>query len=63
MLHLLKLEWLKVKNYRAFWIFLGLYIIGLFSINWIAFQFQSQITQNKVPLKIFPYDFPACIKP
>ena len=59
MLNLLKLEWLKVKNYRAFWIFLGLYIIGLFSINWTAFQFQSQITQNKVPLKIFPYDFPA----
>jgi hypothetical protein len=59
MLHLLKLEWLKVKNYRAFWIFLGLYIIGLFSINWIAFQFQTEVTKNNVPLKIFPYDFPA----
>ncbi len=59
MLHLLKLEWLKVKNYRAFWIFLGLYIIGLFSINWIAFQFQSEIKKNNVPFNIFPYDFPA----
>ena len=59
MLHLLKLEWLKVKNYRAFWIFLALYIIGLFSINWIAYQFQGEIKKNNVPLDIFPYDFPA----
>lgn len=59
MLHLLKLEWLKVKNYKAFWIFLGLYIIGLFSINWIAYQFQGEIKKNNVPLQIFPYDFPA----
>jgi len=59
MLHLLKLEWLKVKNYRAFWIFLALYIIGLFSINWIAYQFQGDIKKNNVPLNIFPYDFPA----
>lgn len=58
MLHLLKLEWLKVKNYKAFWIFLGLYIIGLFSINWVAFQFQSEIKKS-APLTIFPYDFPA----
>src|SRR5436190_5214825 len=59
MLHLLKLEWLKVKNYRAFWIFLALYIIGLFSINWIAYQFQLEVKKNNVPLNIFPYDFPA----
>ena len=59
MLQLLKLEWLKVKNYRAFWIFLGLYIIGLFSINWIAYQFQGEVKKNNVPLNIFPYDFPA----
>ena len=59
MLQLLKLEWLKVKNYRAFWIFLGLYIIGLFSINYIAFQFQGEIKKNNMPITIFPYDFPA----
>ncbi len=58
MLHLLKLEWLKVKNYRAFWIFLALYLIGLFSINYIAFQLQGEIKKNNVPLSIFPYDFP-----
>ena len=58
MVNLLKLEWLKVKNYRAFWIFLGLYIIALFSINWIAYQFQGEVKKN-TPFTIFPYDFPA----
>lgn len=59
MLQLLKLEWLKVKNYRAFWVFLALYLIGLFSINYIAYQLQGDIKKNNVPLNIFPYDFPA----
>jgi ABC-type transport system involved in multi-copper enzyme maturation permease subunit len=58
MLHLLKLEWLKVKNYRAFWIFLGLYVIALFSINYIAYQLQVEIKKNNVPLEVFPYGFP-----
>jgi ABC-type transport system involved in multi-copper enzyme maturation permease subunit len=59
MLHLLQLEWLKVKNYRAFWVFLALYLIGLFSINYIAFQFQGEIKKSSMPFSIFPYDFPA----
>ncbi|MEP6682307.1 MAG: ABC transporter permease [Parafilimonas sp.] len=59
MAQLLKLEWLKVKNYRAFWIFLGLYIIALFSINYIAYQFQGQVTQSGMPVQIFPYNFPV----
>lgn len=59
MVHLLKLEWLKVKNYKAFWIFLGLYIIALLGINYIAFQFQGEVKKNGVPVTIFPYDFPA----
>jgi ABC-2 type transport system permease protein len=59
MAQLLKLEWLKVKNYRAFWIFLALYIIGLFSINRIAYQFQLEIKKENIPLSLFPYDFPA----
>ena len=57
MLHLLKLEWLKVKNYRTFWIFLALYVIGLFGINYIAYQFQLEL-EKKAPLRVFPYDFP-----
>lgn len=57
-LHLLKIEWLKVKYYKAFWIFLGLYLIGLFSINYIAYYFQSEIKKGGVPFDLFPYNFP-----
>jgi len=57
MMHLLKIEWLKIKNYRTFWIFMALYVVGLFSINYIAYQFQVEMTKQ-TPLNIFPYDFP-----
>lgn len=58
MFHLLKLEWLKVKNYRAFWIFLILYILGLISINYISYQFQLEIKESNVQFEFFGYDFP-----
>jgi hypothetical protein len=32
MKELLKIEWLKLKSYRAFWIMVGLYLAILFSI-------------------------------
>lgn len=57
MMHLLKLEWMKVKNYRTFWIFLGLYVLGLFSINYTAYQFQEDF-KKELPLEFFPYAFP-----
>ncbi|HWB26116.1 MAG TPA: ABC transporter permease [Chitinophagaceae bacterium] len=57
MLHLLKIEWLKVKNYRAFWIFLGLYVAALIGINYVAYYIQGQI-KTQLPIELFPYNFP-----
>jgi ABC-2 type transport system permease protein len=57
MVHLLKIEWLKVKNYKAFWIFLGLYAVGLFGINYVAYQLQDKIGKQ-LPVELFPYNFP-----
>lgn len=57
-MRLLKIEWLKVKNYRAFWIFLVLYLIGLFSINYISYQLQLQVKSQNVPFEFFSYSFP-----
>lgn len=48
MLHLLKIEWLKVKNYRAFWVFIVLYLISIFLINYIAWATQQR-TNAAVP--------------
>lgn len=58
MLHLLKIEWLKLRNYKAFWIFLGLYIIGLFSINYVLYQFQNEIKKSGMPFELLPYNYP-----
>lgn len=61
MLHLLKIEWLKIKNYRAFWVFAILYLVSIFLINYIAWTTQQR-TAEAVPgsEQLFgnPYAFP-----
>jgi ABC-2 type transport system permease protein len=57
MLHLLKIEWLKVKNYKTFWIFLALYVAGLFGINYIFYEFQDSFKKD-FPLELFPFGYP-----
>lgn len=42
MLHLLKIEWLKIKNYRAFWVFCILYLASIFLINYIGWNTQQR---------------------
>ena len=42
MLHLLKIEWLKVKNYRTFWILTALFFLSLYGVNYIAYYIQSR---------------------
>lgn len=48
MLHLLRIEWLKVKNYRAFWVFSILYLASIFLVNYIAWTIVER-TQTEVP--------------
>lgn len=38
MLHLLNIEWLKVKNYRTFWVLLILYLISIVGANYLVHQ-------------------------
>lgn len=61
MLHLLKIEWLKIKNYRAFWLFAILYLTSIFLINYIGWTTQQR-TAEAVPgsEQLFgnPYAFP-----
>ncbi len=65
MLHLLKIEWLKVKHYRTFWILAVLYIISMWGINFIVYSIQQEIiTGNEAGniAELFmggpPYAFP-----
>jgi len=46
MLQLLKVEWLKIKNYRTFWILAGLYIACIYGINYITYLVQHEILRE-----------------
>ncbi len=60
MINLLKIEWLKVKNYTAFKVMVLFFIIGVFSLNYIVFIVNKNIVKN-VPgaglVSFSPYDF------
>lgn len=61
MLELLKIEWLKVKNYRAFWVFTILYFVSIAGINYIGF-YLNELTNQNVPVADAilgsPFSFP-----
>jgi ABC-2 type transport system permease protein len=63
---LLSIEWMKLKNYRAFWILLCLYIATIFGANYIVFRIQQTVyaqTQAKGLASLMlgnpPYSFPS----
>jgi hypothetical protein len=61
MLHLLKIEWMKVKNYTTFWVLSILYIASVFGANYISFLIYDASTQ-KTPMAGTmigtPFNFP-----
>ncbi|MET0244073.1 MAG: ABC transporter permease [Flavitalea sp.] len=62
MLNNLRTEWLKIKNYKAFWIFLGLYLVSIVAINYIAYAiYQETVKQEPMAASLInnPYAFPA----
>jgi ABC-2 type transport system permease protein len=42
MIRLLKLEWLKVKTYKAFWILAALFFASIFLVNFIVYNFVNR---------------------
>jgi len=63
---LLAIEWMKLKNYRAFWILLSLYIATIFGANYIIYRIQLVIYAEKQAKGIAnmilgnpPYSFPT----
>lgn len=64
MLHLLKVEWLKLKNYRTFWVLFILYALSNYGIAYITKLIFDDITREiakEGPGRAFlgsPYQFP-----
>jgi ABC-2 type transport system permease protein len=66
MLHLLKIEWLKLKNYRTFWILTILYVISNYGVNFIGHYIFVDLSatagKNKIAQTLIgpsPFTFPA----
>jgi ABC-2 type transport system permease protein len=70
MLHLLKIEWLKVKNYRTFWVLLVLYLVAIIGLNYMVYtilELNLEESIRKDPTSAFikmmigtpPYSFPT----
>lgn len=66
MLHRLKIEWMKLKSYRTFWILFILYILSIFAINYIILLIMRSIYEEEQAKGIAnmllgdpPYSFPA----
>ncbi len=64
-MNLLKTEWLKVKNYRTFWILVILYLVSIWGANYIAYTIQEKIYTAKEAGNVAnmilgnrPYSFP-----
>lgn len=61
MLQLLKIEWLKVKNYKAFWVFTILYSLAILGINYTGYYINALTIKNVPASQILlgnPYAFP-----
>lgn len=64
MIDALKLEWLKIKNYKVFWVLLGMYILaliiicfgGMFFLEWL--KYQGADFEGIDPTILPIYDFP-----
>src|SRR5687767_5246595 len=61
MLHLLRIEWLKIKNYKAFWIFSVLYFFSILGINYTGYYINTLASDNMPGSSMLlgtPYAFP-----
>ncbi len=59
MKQLLKIEWLKLKSYRTFWIIIGLYTFILVAWNFVAAYGLVKLQANGMNLLSINYGFPA----
>lgn len=64
MLQLLKVEWLKIKNYRTFWILFTLFSLCIYGFNYIWYLIQHEILREMKQESMIksiigvPYSFP-----
>ncbi len=62
MLHLLKIEWLKIKGYKTFWVLTTLFLVSILGVNYFVYNIKQGISEgNKGPINSLlgsPFSFP-----
>jgi ABC-2 type transport system permease protein len=61
MLSLLRIEWMKIKNYRAFWILFGIVVVSIPAFNYMVFNLTNNTfpkNRNGQSLLGTPFGFP-----
>lgn len=66
MINLLKIEWLKIKNYTGFILLASFFAVGVFATNYIAYLFiknvMNKVEVTKLLLSGSPFDFDSVWK-
>lgn len=52
MLTLLKIEWLKLRNYRTFWVLGILYLVCVFAAGYIGYRIEKETLEQSKELKM-----------
>ena len=52
MINLLKIEWLKLKNYRTFWVLGILYLVSVFAAGYIGYSVEQRALEKSKELKM-----------
>ncbi len=61
MLNLLKIEWLKIKGYKTFWVLATLFLVSIVGVNYFVFYIKQGISQGNAQANAIigsPFDFP-----
>jgi ABC-2 type transport system permease protein len=58
---LLRIEWMKIKNYRTFWILLGITVVAIPGVNYAVYNIVNAVTgkgKGGPGLNLNPFGFP-----
>ena len=62
MIKLLKIEWMKIKNYNAFIVISSFFALGIFAANYLAYYFKKNVIDPADPTGLIssgsPFGFP-----
>ncbi len=61
MINLLKIEWLKIKGYKTFWVLTTLFLVSISGINYFMYYLKQVTVQNNAGVNILmgaPFSFP-----